>query len=91
MLAAIGVYGLMAYSVQQRTQEIGIRVALGAESKHVRQMVLTQGLRLALIGVGVGIAASFGLARLIATFLFGVTTWDPFCYKCGRFCLLSCH
>jgi putative ABC transport system permease protein len=77
VLAAIGVYGLMAYSVQQRTQEIGIRMALGAESKHVRQMVLTQGLRLALIGVVVGLAASFGLARLIATFLFGVTTWDP--------------
>jgi predicted permease len=77
LLAAIGVYGLMAYSVQQRTQEIGIRMALGAESKHVRRMVISQGMRFALIGVVVGVAAAFGLARLIATFLFGVTTWDP--------------
>jgi predicted permease len=77
LLAAIGIYGLMAYSVEQRTQEIGIRMALGAQSHNVRNMVIVQGMRLALIGVAIGIAASFGLTRLIATFLFGVKSWDP--------------
>jgi putative ABC transport system permease protein len=77
LLAAIGIYGLMAYSVEQRTQEIGIRMALGAESHNVRNMVIVQGMRLALVGVVIGIAASFGLTRLIATFLFGVKSWDP--------------
>src|SRR6267142_778539 len=72
-IAAIGIYGLMAYSVQQRTQEIGIRLALGAESGDVRRMVVFQGMRLALIGVAIGIGAAFGLSRVIATFLFGVT------------------
>jgi ABC-type antimicrobial peptide transport system permease subunit len=77
LLAAIGIYGLMAYSVQQRTQEIGIRVALGAESNDVRKMVLLQGMRLALIGVITGAAAAFGLSRLLTTFLFGVQARDP--------------
>jgi putative ABC transport system permease protein len=76
-LAAIGVYGLMAYSVEQRTQEIGIRLALGAERSVVRGMIILQGVRLALIGVLAGIAAAFGLARLISSFLFGVKAWDP--------------
>ena len=77
LLAAIGIYGLMAYSVQQRTQEIGIRMALGAESRTVRNMVVLQGMRLTLVGVVVGIAAAFFVTRLLASFLFGVTTWDP--------------
>src|SRR5438128_10052102 len=77
LLAAIGIYGLMAYSVTQRAQEIGIRLALGAESSHIRNMVVFQGLRPALAGVVCGIAAAFGLTRLIAGFLFGVKTWDP--------------
>ncbi len=76
-LAAIGVYGLMAYSVQQRTQEIGIRMALGAEAGHLRKMVVRQGMTFSLIGVVVGTAAAFGLAKLISTFLFGVRPWDP--------------
>jgi predicted permease len=76
-LAAIGIYGLMAYSVEQRTQEIGIRLALGADSSAVKNMVIFQGMRLAIVGVIVGLAASFGLAKLIASLLFGVTAWDP--------------
>jgi putative ABC transport system permease protein len=77
LLAAIGIYGLMAYSVEQRTQEIGIRLALGAQAAQVRKMVVSQGMILAFVGVGIGLAAAFGLARLITTFLFGVTAKDP--------------
>jgi putative ABC transport system permease protein len=77
LLAAIGVYGLMAYSVAQRVQEIGIRLALGAESGHIRNMVMRQGLRPALTGVAFGVAAALGLTRGIASFLFGVKPWDP--------------
>jgi putative ABC transport system permease protein len=77
LLAAIGIYGLMAYSVEQRTQEIGIRLALGADTSSVRRMILGQGMRLAIIGVVIGLVAAFGLARLIATLLYGVTVRDP--------------
>jgi predicted permease len=77
LLAAIGIYGLMAYSVEQRTQEIGIRMALGAERGAVRGMVIFQGVRLAVIGVVIGLAAAFGLARLLASLLFQTKTWDP--------------
>ncbi|MQA29605.1 MAG: FtsX-like permease family protein [Luteitalea sp.] len=80
LLAAIGIYGLMAYSVQQRTQEIGIRLALGADAHVVRNMIIRQGMSVALVGVVVGLAAAFGLARVIAGFLFGVTTRDPVVY-----------
>jgi putative ABC transport system permease protein len=77
MLAAIGIYGLMAYSVEQRTQEIGIRLALGAESGSVRNMVILQGMRLALIGVVIGVGSAFGLTKLIASLLYGVKARDP--------------
>src|SRR5262249_8937929 len=77
LLAAIGIYGLMSYAVEQRTQEIGIRLALGARLDDVMRMLVVQGMRLALIGVAVGVGAAFGLARLIASFLFGVNAWDP--------------
>jgi len=77
VLAAIGIYGLMAYSVEQRTQEIGIRLALGAQGAQVKNMVVLQGMRLALVGVVVGVGAAFWLSKLIATFLFGVTPRDP--------------
>ena len=77
LLAAIGIYGLMAYSVAQRTQEIGIRMALGAETADVRRMVVWQGMTLALVGVAIGVAASFGVTRVISSFLFGVKAWDP--------------
>jgi predicted permease len=77
LLAAIGIYGLVAYSVQQRTQEVGIRMALGADRSTIRRLVVWQGMRLALIGVVVGIAAASGLTRLISSFLFGVKPWGP--------------
>ena len=77
VLAAIGIYGLMAYSVQQRTQEIGIRLALGAAAESVRNMVIRQGMSVALLGVAIGAAAAFGLSRVISSFLFGVTARDP--------------
>ena len=80
ILASIGIYGLMAYSVQQRTQELGIRMALGADRGKIRNLVVRQGMQLAIIGVVVGIAAAFGLTRLIASFLFGVKSWDPIAF-----------
>jgi predicted lysophospholipase L1 biosynthesis ABC-type transport system permease subunit len=77
LLAAIGIYGLMAYSVEQRTQEIGIRLALGAQTTQVKNMVVWQGMRLAILGVVLGVGASFALARFIASFLYGTTARDP--------------
>jgi ABC-type antimicrobial peptide transport system permease subunit len=77
LLAAIGIYGLMAYSVTHRAQEIGIRLALGAESSDIRNMVVRQGLRPALVGVVCGLTVALGLTRVIASFLFGVKPWDP--------------
>jgi predicted permease len=77
VLAAIGIYALMAFSVQQRTQEIGIRMALGADRGRIRKLVVWEGMRLAIVGVVLGVGASFGLTRLIASFLFGVKSWDP--------------
>ncbi|HUA92707.1 MAG TPA: ABC transporter permease [Terracidiphilus sp.] len=77
VLAAIGIYGLMAYSVEQRTQEMGIRMALGADRNTIRRLVVWQGMRLTIAGVVLGIGAAFGLTRLIASFLFEVKSWDP--------------
>ena len=76
-LAAIGVYGLISFSVQQRTQEIGIRVALGAGSGDILRIVVVQGMRLAFIGVAIGLSAALGLTRFLAAFLFAVHPLDP--------------
>jgi predicted permease len=77
LLAAIGIYGVMAYSITQRAHEIALRRALGAESGHIRNMVVFQGVRLGVAGVVFGVAAAYGLSHLLATYLFGVQAWDP--------------
>jgi predicted permease len=77
LLAAIGIYGLMAYTVEQRTPEIGIRLALGAETRQVKNMVVFQGMSLAVVGVILGISFAFSLTQFITRFLFGVPPWDP--------------
>jgi ABC-type antimicrobial peptide transport system permease subunit len=77
VLAAIGIYGVMAYSVAQRTQEMGIRMAVGADRSAIRKLMVWEGMRLALAGVVIGAGTAFGLTRLIAGLLFGVKAWDP--------------
>jgi predicted permease len=76
-LACVGIYGLIAYSVTQRTQELGVRIALGAQRRDVLRLVLAQGTRLTLLGVAIGIVAALVLSRVMTTLLFGISTTDP--------------
>jgi len=81
LLAAVGIYGLMSYAVEQRMQEIGIRMALGADRGKIMRLVLGQGMRLALVGTALGIAGAYGLTRVLAKFLFGVKPSDPLAFS----------
>ena|SRR5579863_6312834 len=77
LLAAIGIYGLISYTVEERTKEIGIRLALGAEAGNVRNMVVRQGMSLAVAGAIFGTGAAWGMSRFIESLLFGVNARDP--------------
>jgi putative ABC transport system permease protein len=81
LLAAVGIYGLMSYGVEQRMQEIGIRMALGADHRKIMRLVLGQGMRLAIVGTVLGLAGAYGLTRLLANFLFGVKPSDPLAFS----------
>jgi putative ABC transport system permease protein len=72
LLAALGIYGLMAYSVEQRTAEIGLRLALGAEVSRVRKMIVVQGMCRDIVGVIIGVSLAFSLTRFISSFLFSI-------------------
>src|SRR6267142_2680321 len=89
LLSAIGIYGVMAYSVASRTQEMGIRISLGAEPRDILQLVVKQGMRLALIGVAIGLVASLALTRLISTLLFGVSASDPLAFSVAAVVLVA--
>ena len=80
VLGAIGIYGVLSYSVSQRVQEIGVRIALGAKPEDVRKMVVWQGARIALVGLGVGLAGAAGLTRLLQSLLYDTAAMDPFTF-----------
>ena len=89
LLAALGIYGVISYSVTRQTQEIGIRMALGASAGHVQRRVLAGTLRLATLGMVLGAAASLAVARLIASLLFATSPWDGFTYIAMSVVLLA--
>jgi putative ABC transport system permease protein len=89
LLAGIGLYGLLAYTVAQRTPEIGVRIALGAQRGAVLRLVVMQGMKLVLLGAGIGLAAAFGLTRLMRGLLFGVSPLDPLTFAVAPLLLVA--
>jgi putative ABC transport system permease protein len=76
-LATVGIYGVMAQAVRQRTRELGVRVALGARPSDLLSMILAQSMRVAMLGVAIGLVAALGLTRLVASLLYGISPVDP--------------
>ncbi|HEY7336362.1 MAG TPA: FtsX-like permease family protein, partial [Bryobacteraceae bacterium] len=89
VLGIVGIYGVIAYAVTQRTREIGIRMALGAQSSGLRRMFVRDGLLLAGIGAALGLASAFGLTRLMSSLLFGVSALDPLAYGTAAAVLIA--
>ncbi|HYK62886.1 MAG TPA: ABC transporter permease [Bryobacteraceae bacterium] len=89
VLGIVGIYGVIAYAVSQRTREIGIRIALGAQAGEVRRMFVGNGLSLAAVGLALGLAGAFGMTRLMSSLLFGVTALDPIAYAAAAAVLIT--
>ena len=92
IIAALGIYGVISYTVSQRTRELGIRIALGAQRERVVRLVIRQGLTLTLVGIVIGVAGAYGVTRLIASLLFGVAPADPltFAAVAATFIVIAC-
>jgi predicted lysophospholipase L1 biosynthesis ABC-type transport system permease subunit len=96
VLSCVGIYGVISYLVSQRTHEIGVRMALGAQRSDVMKLVLTQGAEMALVGMAIGLVTALGLTRLMANELFGVSAYDPLTFGAGAIllalvALLACY
>jgi len=89
VLAMVGIYGLMNYSVGQRTHEIGVRLALGAQTRDVRRMVVREGISLALMGIAVGLVGASWLTKTMSSLLFGVSATDPLTFECVTLILIA--